>query len=49
MIAHLLVAVFGLIVILPDGREIQAQQVDYRVGTGTVVILEAPVFRDGFE
>lgn len=45
----LFAALFGLVVILPDGSEIQAQQVDYHVGAGTVVISEAPIFRDGFE
>lgn len=45
----LFVALFGLIVILPNGSEIQAQQVDYHIGADTVVIIEAPVFRDGFE
>ena len=46
----LLAALFGdLVVILPDGSEISAQRVDYHVGAGTVVVTEAPLFRDGFE
>lgn len=45
----LFAVIFGLVVILPDGSEIQAQQVDYHIGADTVVVLEAPIFRDGFE
>ena len=53
MIAALLAAILAaadpLVVILPDGSRISAQRVEYHVGAGTVVIVEAPLFRDGFE
>ena len=53
MIAHLLAAILAaadpLVVILPNGSQIAAERVDYHVGAGTVEIVEAPLFRDGFE
>lgn len=38
-----------LLVILPNGQNIQASRVDIYPDTKTVVIVEAPLFGDSFE
>ena len=36
-------------IMLPDGTELSAQRVDVHPDAQTVVIYEAPIFKDGFE
>ena len=47
--AFLLSYTATLRVILPDGTELSAQRVDVHPDAQTVVIYEAPIFKDGFE
>lgn len=36
-------------IMLPNGTELSAQRVDVHPDAQTVVIYEAPIFKDGFE